>query len=190
MVLLCAGQIISDYQHSVHLIFNALCCMAWVGLQPKCCSEMLACLNLALNTLLCHDVNGAMHSDSHLNVVMGFVQGDIIWYDTVSGKYVQLNKNSGYSPTVICMQWLPSSATLFMAGTSDGCMMIIDCTKDDFCMLALAHSTCCMGLDGFEVAQALKPKSKPMAFWHLSNHPITYLAFAPDALHMAIEGQS
>ncbi|KAJ2840488.1 hypothetical protein FBU31_000371 [Coemansia sp. 'formosensis'] len=181
-----ARWIVGDCQHSAHLVFNAPRCMAWVGLQAECSGETLARLDLASNTPLCHDVNGSTRGDSRLDVVMGFVQGNIIWYDAVSGKYARLNKNSGYSPAVVCVQWLPGSATLFMAGTSDGCVMIIDRTKDDFCVPALAHSTRRMGLDGFEVAQALKPKSNPVAFWRLSNRPITCLAFAPDARRVAI----
>jgi catabolite repression protein CreC len=44
---------------------------------------------------LCHDVNLATKSPSHIDVIMGFSTGDIIWYEPMSQKYARLNKNVG-----------------------------------------------------------------------------------------------
>ncbi len=42
---------------------------------------------------LCHDVNPVTRCSSHLDVVLGFSSGDIIWYEPMSQKYARINKN-------------------------------------------------------------------------------------------------
>jgi hypothetical protein len=44
---------------------------------------------------LCHDVNSITKGPGHLDVVMGFSTGDIIWYEPMSQKYTRINKNVG-----------------------------------------------------------------------------------------------
>ncbi len=44
---------------------------------------------------LCHDVNLTTKKFNHLDVVIGFSTGDIIWYEPISQKYARLNKNVG-----------------------------------------------------------------------------------------------
>ncbi|KAJ2881798.1 hypothetical protein H4R27_003860 [Coemansia aciculifera] len=181
-----ARWIVGDNQHSTYLMFNAPRCMAWVGLQPECSGETLARFDLVSNTPLCHDINQSTRGENRLDMVMGFVHGNIIWYDPISGKYARLNKNSGYTPAIVCVGWIPGSGSLFMVGTADGSVMIMDRTKEDFCVPALAHSNRRMAVDGFEVAGSLKPKSNPVAFWKLGNKPVTCMAFSPDAQRVAI----
>ncbi|KAJ2895192.1 hypothetical protein IWW38_002367, partial [Coemansia aciculifera] len=115
-----ARWLVGDNQHSTYLLFNAPRCMAWVGLQPESSGETLARFDFVSNTPLCHDINAATRAENRLDMVMGFVHGNIIWYDPISGKYARLNKNSGYSPAILCVRWIPASASLFMAGTADG----------------------------------------------------------------------
>ncbi|KAJ2627193.1 hypothetical protein GGF44_004800 [Coemansia sp. RSA 1694] len=186
-----ARWIVNDNQHSTYLLFNAPRCMAWVGLQPESSGETLARFDLVSNTPLCHDINAATRGENRLDMVMGFVHGNIIWYDPISGKYARLNKNSGYTPAIISVGWIPGSASLFMAGTADGCVMIMDRGKDDFAVPALAHfssfnHSAAATMDLFEVATSLKPKSNPVAFWRLGNKPVTCMAFSPDGCRVAI----
>ena len=42
---------------------------------------------------LCHDINPMTKSLTHIDMVMGFSTGDIIWYEPMSQKYARLNKN-------------------------------------------------------------------------------------------------
>ncbi|KAJ2696431.1 hypothetical protein H4218_004610 [Coemansia sp. IMI 209128] len=182
-----ARWIVGDNQHSTYLLFNAPRCMTWIGLQPECSGEALARFDLVSNTPLCHDINGWTRAENRLDLVMGFVHGNIVWYDPISGKYARLNKNSGYTPAIVCTRWIPGSTSLFMVGTADGCVMIMDRGKDDFCVPPLAHSNRRLAaMDAFEVAASLKPRCNPVAFWRLGNRPITCMAFSPDGQRVAI----
>lgn len=42
---------------------------------------------------LCHDINAITKGPTHIDVVLGFSTGDIIWYEPISQKYVRINKN-------------------------------------------------------------------------------------------------
>ncbi|KAJ2745956.1 hypothetical protein GGI20_001772 [Coemansia sp. BCRC 34301] len=182
-----ARWLVGDNQHSTYLLFNAPRCMAWVGLQPESSGETLARFDLVSNTPLCHAINEATRGENRLDMVMGFVHGNIIWYDPISGKYARLNKNSGYTAAIVSVRWIPGSASLFMAGTADGCVMIMDRNKEDFSVPALAHSNRPVtAMDAFEVAPSLKPKCNPVAFWKVGNKPITCMAFSPDGCRVAI----
>ncbi|KAJ2081662.1 hypothetical protein H4R24_002186 [Coemansia sp. RSA 988] len=185
-----ARWIISEHAQTTYLLFNAPRSMVFVGLQPDCNGETLARLDLVSNTPLCHDINQTTRSESRIDMVMGFVQGNIVWHDPISGKYSRLNKNSGYSPAIMCVRWLPNADSLFIVGTADGSLMIMDRTKEDFCVPALATADKHVdSMDTFEVAYPLKPKSNPVAYWKVSNSPITSIAFSPDAQRVAVTSE-
>jgi catabolite repression protein CreC len=42
---------------------------------------------------LCHDINQVTKSQSHIDLIMGFSTGEIIWFEPISQKYTRLNKN-------------------------------------------------------------------------------------------------
>lgn len=42
---------------------------------------------------LCHDINQITKGPNHIDIIMGFSTGDIIWYEPMSQKYARLNKN-------------------------------------------------------------------------------------------------
>jgi hypothetical protein len=44
---------------------------------------------------LCHDVNRITKSSTHIDVIMGFSTGEIIWMEPISQRYTRLNKNVG-----------------------------------------------------------------------------------------------
>ncbi|KAJ1959880.1 hypothetical protein GGI12_004104, partial [Dipsacomyces acuminosporus] len=161
-----AKWIVGDNVQTTYFMFNAPRCMTWVGLQPESKSETLARFDLTSSTPLCHDINQTTRGENRLDVVMGFTQGNIIWYEPLSGKYTRLNKNSGYSPAIMCIKWIPNSDSLFMVGTSDGGIMIMDRTKEDFSVPALAHANKTIAsMDAFGVAHSQKPKCNPVAYW-------------------------
>jgi hypothetical protein len=105
---------------------------------------------------LCHDINELTRADDHLDIVIGFSTGDIIWYDPLSCKYVRLNKGVGSAVCVYpiffyiktnsitknqkgCMvnaavsmiRWIPGSEDLFVAVFKNGAAMIMDKEHDD-----------------------------------------------------------
>ncbi|KAJ2772093.1 hypothetical protein IWQ56_001529 [Coemansia nantahalensis] len=188
-----ARWIVNDSGQSAYFLFNAPRSMVLVGRQPQgeggCGGgETLARLDLVSNTPLCYDVNQNTRSENRLDTIMGFVQGNMIWYEAISGKYVRLNKNSGYSPAITSVRWIPGSDSLFMAGTADGGVMIMDCTKDEFCAptmvpMGRAH----MGM--FVSSSPHKPKCNPVVHWRLGARPITSIAFAPDGQHVAVASE-
>ena len=45
--------------------------------------------------VLCHDINPITKSANHVDFIMGFSTGDIIWYEPMSQKYARINKNVG-----------------------------------------------------------------------------------------------
>ncbi|PIA16722.1 WD40 repeat-like protein [Coemansia reversa NRRL 1564] len=185
-----ARWIISEHIQTTYLVFNAPRSMVFVGLQPDCNGETLARLDLVSNTPLCHDINQTTRSESRVDMVMGFVQGNIVWHDPISGKYSRLNKNSGYTPAIMCVRWLPNADSLFIVGTADGSLMIMDRTKEDFCVPALATADKQINsMDAFEVACPLKPKCNPVAYWKVGTSPITSISFSPDAQRVAVTSE-
>jgi hypothetical protein len=48
---------------------------------------------------LCHEVNPITKSPTHLDVIIGFSTGDIIWYEPMSQKYARINKNVSFGIT-------------------------------------------------------------------------------------------
>ncbi|KAJ1663518.1 hypothetical protein IW140_004947 [Coemansia sp. RSA 1813] len=185
-----AKWIMSDSTQTTYFLFNAPRCMSLIGLQPEDNGETLARLDLTSNTPLCHDINQATRSENRLDIILGFVHGNIIWYEPISGKYVRLNKNSGYNPAIVCVRWIPNSDNLFIAGTSDGCVVIMDKTKDDFYVPVHAQASERVdSMDAFIVTASQKPRSNPVSFWKVGNKPITSIAFSPDGLHVAITSE-
>jgi len=44
---------------------------------------------------LCHDINQTTKATNHIDLIMGFSTGEIIWFEPISQKYTRLNKNVG-----------------------------------------------------------------------------------------------
>ncbi|KAF8643790.1 hypothetical protein AX16_008809 [Volvariella volvacea WC 439] len=80
----------------------------------------------------CHDVNATTASHDHLDVIIGFNTGDLIWLDPISLRYVRLNKGGCISSSpVTSVRWVPSSATLFLVSHADGTIIAYDKERDD-----------------------------------------------------------
>ncbi|KAF8590025.1 WD40 repeat-like protein [Ramaria rubella] len=80
----------------------------------------------------CHDVNRTTASHDHLDVVIGFSTGDLIWFDPISSRYVRINKQGSIcnSPCT-SVRWVPSSPTLFLVSYTDGSIIIYDKERED-----------------------------------------------------------
>ncbi|KAJ2500363.1 hypothetical protein GGH96_002779 [Coemansia sp. RSA 1972] len=165
---------------TTYILFNAPKCFNVVGMQPDNRGETLARLDMSLASPTCYDVSSGT---SRFDVVLGFVRGNIVWYEPVSGKYVRLNKNSGYAPAVVCVKWLPNSDTLFMVGMADGAVMIMDRTKDEFVVPQISHTHTV-----FATAET-RPKTNPVSYWRVSQKPITSIEFSPDSQYVAVTSE-
>lgn len=97
---------------------------------------------------LCHDINQITKAPGHIDLIMGFSTGEIIWFEPISQKYSRLNKNvsheqlcpsnqtNGYkgiinSTPVSEIRWIPGSENLFLAAHMDGSLVVYDKEKED-----------------------------------------------------------
>jgi WD40 repeat protein len=93
-------------------------------------------------------VNQVTKSAGHIDLIMGFSTGEIIWFEPISQKYTRLNKNVSCRVDVmvylsnllqgiinstpvseIC--WIPGSENLFLAAHMDGALVVYDKEKED-----------------------------------------------------------
>ncbi|CAO3644822.1 unnamed protein product [Cunninghamella echinulata] len=79
-----------------------------------------------------HDVNLLTRGSDHLDIIIGFTSGDIIWFDPLCNKYGRINKGGVMNSSPITMiRWLQGSENLFMAAFQDGSIMLFDKEKED-----------------------------------------------------------
>ncbi|KAG6906339.1 hypothetical protein DXG01_014420 [Tephrocybe rancida] len=80
----------------------------------------------------CHDVNATTASPEHLDVIIGFSSGDLVWLDPITSRYARLNKQGCISNSpCTAVRWVPSSSTLFLASHADGTIVVYDKERDD-----------------------------------------------------------
>ncbi|KAI8096601.1 WD40-repeat-containing domain protein [Halteromyces radiatus] len=79
-----------------------------------------------------HDVNLLTRGSDHLDIIIGFTSGDIVWFDPLCNKYGRINKGGLMNSSSITMiRWLQGSENLLMAAFQDGSIMIFDKEKED-----------------------------------------------------------
>ncbi len=64
--------------------------LPWLTLRQ---AEQLTKILFTKGHALCHDFNSFTRTLTHLDIIIGFSSGDIIWYEPISQKYARLNKN-------------------------------------------------------------------------------------------------
>lgn len=80
----------------------------------------------------CHDVNMSTVSSEHLDVIIGFNTGDLVWLDPITSRYGRLNKGGSISGSpCTAVRWVPSSSTLFLVSHADGTIIVYDKERDD-----------------------------------------------------------
>lgn len=67
--------------------------LQWLDLSSPNKEEHMTKILFTKAHALCHDVNLVTKGPGHIDIVMGFSTGDIIWYEPMSQKYARLNKN-------------------------------------------------------------------------------------------------
>lgn len=155
---------------------------------------------------ICHDVNRFTQSTSHIDVILGFNTGDMIWYEPISQKYARINKNGIINNSAVsAIWWLPNKENLFLAAHMDGSLIVYDKEKEDAEFVpeepSLSPAENGYSPDGstngdapprrqFKLnikksVQSRNQKTNPVSVWKLSNQKINAVAFSPDGRHLA-----
>ncbi|KAJ3786895.1 WD40 repeat-like protein [Lentinula aff. detonsa] len=80
----------------------------------------------------CHSINQFTASPEHLDIIIGFHTGDLIWLDPISSRYHRLNKGGCVtSSACTAVRWVPASASLFLVSHADGTIVVYDRDRED-----------------------------------------------------------
>ncbi|KAL2208183.1 WD40 repeat-like protein [Sarocladium strictum] len=172
----------------------------WLDLSSATKQDYLTKILFTKAHCLCHDVNLVTKSANHIDVIMGFSTGEVIWWEPISQRYTRLNKNGAINSTPVSkIKWIPGSENLFLAGHMDGSLVVYDKEKDDAPFVPEDEQT-----NGSETAAPGLPSShdhailinksvhsknqkvNPVAAWKLSNQRINSFSFSPDRRHLAV----
>lgn len=134
---------------------------------------------------------------NHIDLIMGFSTGEIIWFEPISQKYTRLNKNGAINATPVSeIKWIPGSENLFMASHFDGSLIVYDKEKEDAAFLPdekseedLAAETSRAPGESIHIEKSVhsrNQKTNPVSFWKISNQRINAFAFSPDNRHLAV----
>ncbi|KAF9118464.1 hypothetical protein BGW39_001160, partial [Mortierella sp. 14UC] len=146
----------------VYLFWNTGRTFTWSDLGQKP-NEPLSHISFTKAFPTAHDVNILTRSCDHLDVIIGFSTGDIIWFNPLSNKYSRLNKQAIIKDSAVTMiKWLPGSESQFMVAFHDGSIVMMDKDKDDGTF------------------------TTPTPPDENSKKPINAFAFSPDLQHVAV----
>ncbi|KAG9379977.1 WD40 repeat protein [Pyrenophora tritici-repentis] len=171
----------------------------WLDLTSPTKEEHMTKILFTKAHALCHDINQITKGPNHLDIIMGFSTGDIIWYEPMSQKYARINKNGVINATAVSdIRWLPNSENLFLAAHMDGSLVVYDKEKEDAVFVPEENmSTSEEGLtDGEKKLKKLltikksvnskNQKMNPVSYWQVSRSKVNAFEFSPDRRHLAI----
>ncbi|KAF9129017.1 hypothetical protein BGW39_004545 [Mortierella sp. 14UC] len=166
----------------VYIFWNTGRTFTWSNLNQKP-NEPLSHITFSKAFPTSHDVNVLTRSCDHLDVIIGFSTGDIIWFDPLYNKYYRLNKQGTIKDSPVTMiKWLPGSESQFMVAFQDGSIVIMDKERDDQAFSAHPPTSDTM----FHVTRPKHGRHNPISHWQVSKKPITAFAFSPDLQHVAV----
>ncbi|KAI7902357.1 WD40-repeat-containing domain protein [Cokeromyces recurvatus] len=169
------------------LFFNIGSSFIWVDSKSKP-KEPLSRIVFSKSYPTCHDINETTRCEDHLDIIIGFSTGDIIWYDPLSCKYVRLNKvGSLVSSPVTMIKWIPGSEHLFIAIFKNGTALVMDKDRDDQTFNAPEPSSW-SETQFHPIRPHRSNKYNPVSFWRISKQGLTDIAFSPDGVYMALTG--
>ncbi|KAK0382759.1 hypothetical protein NLU13_9855 [Sarocladium strictum] len=171
----------------------------WLDLSSPSKQDYLTKILFTKAHCLCHDVNLVTKSPAHIDVIMGFSTGEVIWWEPISQRYTRLNKNGVINSTPVSkIKWIPGSENLFLAGHMDGSLVVYDKEKDDAPFIpedeqTNGSETVPEGQSSHDYAilinksvHSKNQKMNPVAAWKLSNQRINSFSFSPDRRHLAV----
>ncbi|KAF8939512.1 hypothetical protein BGZ58_009517 [Dissophora ornata] len=166
----------------VYLFWNTGRTFSWSSLGQKP-NEPLSHILFSKAFPTSHDVNILTRSCDHLDVIIGFSTGDIIWFDPLCNKYYRLNKQAIIKDSAVTMiKWMPGSESQFMAAFHDGSILIMDKERDDSTFSAPNPPND----NTFHVTRPKHGKHNPISHWQVCKKSITAFAFSPDLQHVAV----
>jgi WD40 repeat protein len=142
-------------------------------------------------------VNQVTKSASHLDVIIGFNTGDIMWYEPISQKYARLNKNGSISNAAVSdIRWLPGSENLFLAACMDGTLVVYDKEKEDAAFVPeesvgdewsekSGSGSRTPKLKVLKSVSSRNQKTNPVAVYKLTNQKLNAFALSPSGSHLA-----
>ncbi|KAF9112698.1 hypothetical protein BGX27_002919 [Mortierella sp. AM989] len=166
----------------VYVFWNTGRTFSWSDLGQKP-NEPLSHISFSKAFPTTHDVNILTRSCDHLDVIIGFSTGDIIWFNPLSNKYSRLNKQAIIKNSAVTMiRWMPGSESQFMASFQDGTMVIMDKDRDDntYSPSNPPHE------NGFHATKPKSGRHNPITHWNISRKPVKAFAFSPDLQHVAV----
>ncbi|KAI0888256.1 WD40 repeat-like protein [Annulohypoxylon maeteangense] len=172
----------------------------WLDLSSPTKADYLTKILFTKAHCLSHDVNLVTKSSTHIDIIMGFSTGEIIWWEPMSQRYTRLNKNGVINKTPVSqIRWIPGAENLFLAGHMDGSLVVYDKEKEDAIFNAEEEGTQSNGdvsapkcvdhfkeINVFKSVHSRNQKSNPVAVWKLSNQRINAFEFSPDNRHLAV----
>lgn len=175
----------------------------WLDLNSDLKVENMTKVLFTKAHVLCHDINPATKSSSHLDIIMGFNTSDMIWYEPLTQKYARLNKNGAIRNSACqSVLWIPNKENLFLVAFMDGTIFAFDKDKEDATFTpengaaeTNGHTNGNGAINGeaqhnsFKVLKSVHSrdqKANPVAAWKLSTLKINQMAFSPDGSTLAI----
>ncbi|OTA98642.1 hypothetical protein M426DRAFT_17203 [Hypoxylon sp. CI-4A] len=173
----------------------------WLDLSSPTKAEYLTKILFTKAHCLSHDVNLVTKSSSHIDLIMGFSTGEIIWWEPMSQRYTRLNKNGVINKTPVSqIRWIPGAENLFLAAHMDGSLVVYDKEKEDAIFSPEDEETKSTSgeapapkvVNHYKEINVLKSvhsknqKTNPVAVWKLSNQRINAFEFSPDNRHLAV----
>ncbi|KAI2617772.1 WD40 repeat-like protein [Hypoxylon sp. NC1633] len=172
----------------------------WLDLSSPSKADYLTKILFTKAHCLSHDVNLVTKTQSHIDMIMGFSTGEVIWWEPMSQRYTRLNKNGVINKTPLShIRWIPGAENLFLAAHMDGSLIVYDKEKEDAIFNPEEDETKSNGdtaapkaVDHMKEINVLKSvhsknqKSNPVAVWKLSNQRINAFEFSPDNRHLAV----
>ncbi|KAI1850406.1 hypothetical protein JX265_001366 [Neoarthrinium moseri] len=168
----------------------------WLDLSSPSKADYLTKILFTKAHCLSHDVNLVTKGPGHLDVVMGFSTGEIIWWEPMSQRYTRLNKNGVINKTPVSqIRWIPGAENLFLAAHMDGALVVYDKEKEDAIFNpdeekpegeAEPRTEFSKAIQVVKSIHSKNQKVNPVAIWKLSNQRINAFAFSPDNRHLAV----
>lgn len=191
---------LNERQHNGYFAFaNINRAFEWFDLSSPQKAEFLTKILFAKSHCLCHDINNVTKSQHHIDIIMGFSSGEIIWYEPISQKYTRLNKKGIINQHAVSeIRWIPGSDSLFLAAHTDGSLVVYDKEKDDAAFMSEGSETSINGQSSHQegnseqilhVDKSVHSKNQkfnPVSIWKFSNQRINAFAFSPDNRHLAV----
>jgi predicted esterase len=192
---------LQEHNPNGHYAFaNVNRALQWLDLTSPTKEEHLTKILFTKAHVLCHDINHITKGPNHLDIVMGFSTGDIIWYEPMSQKYTRINKNGVINPTPVSdVKWLPNSENLFLASHMDGALVVYDKEKEDAVFVAEDQSSSAEDVTSDagnntkkhlltvkKSVNSKNQKSNPIAYWQISSSKVNAFEFSPDRRHLAV----